>query len=192
MSRIWILVGSDLIPAPPLQMILIPLSTQYRISSTLLSRSSIQSITKSGLPSNISTSLTLEKKSVRQSKSIYGLICLRYVSKTAAFETPTSFRKAKACLLRELTVTRSKSITLSLPTPDLASALTTWLILNRNTFQRLRNQRLSQNSILSCPNYCLQSTDSFWQATPASVLQVGLCPTSYFGSCDHFYFYSIS
>ena len=44
----------------------------------------------------------------------------------STFDVPTSSLTAKLCLFKLLKVTRSKSITLILPTPDLANIFTTW------------------------------------------------------------------
>ncbi len=56
-----------------------------------------------------------------------GRICLKCLSRQAALGVPTSSRVATAWRLREETVTWSKSINRSLPTPERSSRCAAWL-----------------------------------------------------------------
>mmetsp|Transcript_28877 Transcript_28877/g.73715 ORF Transcript_28877/g.73715 Transcript_28877/m.73715 type:complete len:288 (+) Transcript_28877:754-1617(+) len=114
-------VGSALAPAPATERHLMPRFTHAATSATLVSMLSMASMTSVGLPASSSLSLSAVYIWTTASTSASGKMRVKCLARQVAFGVPTSSRVATAWRLSEDTVTWSKSIRRSLPTPERSS-----------------------------------------------------------------------
>mmetsp|Transcript_24271 Transcript_24271/g.76373 ORF Transcript_24271/g.76373 Transcript_24271/m.76373 type:complete len:225 (-) Transcript_24271:110-784(-) len=127
MSPMRMRVGSQRPPAPPEHSTGISRFRHSISSATLVSMLSMQSTTQSGSPPSSSSSAPCSYIAFTASTSVSGQISRKCEARASTFDVPTSSRVATACRLSEDSVTWSKSMRRSLPTPERRRRCAAWL-----------------------------------------------------------------